>query len=88
MTDPEAVGADAISAKLERLPREPGVYLFKGPQGKVLYVGKAQDLRSRVRQYVSGGDGRVQIPALMRRAVDVDVFVTANAKEALLLENE
>lgn len=88
MTDPEAVGADAISAKLARLPREPGVYLFKGPQGKVLYVGKAQDLRSRVRQYVSGGDGRVQIPALMRRAVDVDVFLTANAKEALLLENE
>jgi len=80
--------AESISSKVERLPRAPGVYLFKGPQGKVLYVGKAQDLRARVRQYVSGGDGRVQIPTLMRRAVDVDVFLTTNAKEALLLENE
>ena len=88
MSDPEAMEADPMAAKVDRLPREPGVYLFKGPQGKVLYVGKAQDLRSRVRQYVSGGDGRAQIPTLMRRAVDVDVFLTANAKEALLLENE
>ena len=88
MSNPGAGVAEAITSKVERLPRAPGVYLFKGPQGKVLYVGKAQDLRARVRQYVSGGDGRAQIPTLMRRAVDVDVFLTANAKEALLLENE
>ncbi|MAI78657.1 MAG: excinuclease ABC subunit C [Deltaproteobacteria bacterium] len=74
--------------KVDSLPRSPGVYLFKAAQGKVLYVGKAKDLRARVRQYVSGSDGRSRIPALMRRAIDVDIFVTSNAKEALLLENE
>lgn len=70
------------------LPTEPGVYLFKNARGTVLYVGKAQNLRSRVRQYVAGGDGRYQIPALVERADDVEVLVTGNVKEALLLENE
>ena len=50
------------------LPSTPGVYLFKNERGTVLYVGKAQSLKSRVRQYVSGGDGRYQIPALIDRA--------------------
>lgn len=70
------------------LPTSPGVYLFKNERGTVLYVGKAQNLRSRVRQYVSGGDGRIRIPALVDRASDVEVLVTGNVKEALLLENE
>ena len=70
------------------LPSTPGVYLFKNERGTVLYVGKAQSLKSRVRQYVSGGDGRYQIPALIDRAADVEVLVTGNVKEALLLENE
>ena len=70
------------------LPTGPGVYLFKARDGSVLYVGKAQNLRSRVRQYLSGGDGRIRIPALVERAADVDVLVTENVKDALLLENE
>ena len=45
----------------------PGVYLFKSGRGRVLYVGKAQNLRTRVRQYVGGGDGRVRIPRLLER---------------------
>ena len=76
--------ATDMSAVAER----PGVYLFRGGGRKVLYVGKAQDLRSRVRQYVGGGDGRIRIPALMDRATDVEVVVTPTVKEALLLENE
>ncbi len=75
-------------ARVASLPTTSGVYLFKSRRGAVLYVGKAQNLRSRVRQYVSGGDGRYSIPALMARAVDVDVLVTRNVKDALLLENE
>ena len=71
-----------------RLPKGPGVYLFKGDRGRVLYVGKAQNLRSRVRTYLSGGDGRYQIPQLVERIRDVDVIVTESAKDALLLENE
>ena len=70
------------------LPVEPGVYLFKNDRGTVLYVGKAQNLRTRVRQYLAGQDGRMQVPALMTRAKDVEVLVTSNVKEALLLENE
>jgi excinuclease ABC subunit C len=77
-----------LAERAAELPTGPGVYLFKSERGKVLYVGKAQNLRARVRQYVAGGDGRVRIPALLERAADVDVVVTANVKDALLLENE
>ena len=79
---------DDLARRARALPTAPGVYLFKNAGGAVLYVGKAQNLRSRVRQYMAGGDGRAQIPDLMQRAVDVEVLVTANVKEALLLENE
>jgi excinuclease ABC subunit C len=54
----------------------------------VLYVGKAQSLRARVRSYFNkGGDGRYQVPFLIARVADVEVVATANVKEALLLEN-
>jgi excinuclease ABC subunit C len=78
----------SLSERVERLPTGPGVYLFKNEAGRVLYIGKAQTLRSRVRSYVSGGDGRVRVPLLLERARDVDVMVTPNVKDALLLENE
>lgn len=77
-----------LEEQVEGLPTDPGVYLFKSERGAVLYVGKAQNLRNRVRQYVNGGDGRIRIPALIERADSVDVLVTDNVKEALLLENE
>jgi excinuclease ABC subunit C len=77
-----------LEEQVEGLPTDPGVYLFKSERGAVLYVGKAQNLRNRVRQYVNGGDGRIRIPALIERADSVDVLVTGNVKEALLLENE
>jgi excinuclease ABC subunit C len=78
----------SLEERVEALPTDSGVYLFRSKAGKVLYVGKAQNLKSRVRQYVSGGDGRFRIPALMERAADVEVVVTPTIKEALLLENE
>ena len=78
----------SLAERVESLPSDSGVYLFRSRGGKVLYVGKAQNLKSRVRQYVSGGDGRIHIPALMDRAHDVEVVVTSTIKEALLLENE
>jgi excinuclease ABC subunit C len=77
-----------LAERAAALPQVPGVYLFKSGRGRVLYVGKAQNLRTRVRQYVGGGDGRVRIPRLLERAVDVDVVVTPSVKDALLLENE
>jgi excinuclease ABC subunit C len=78
----------SLAERAEGLPAQPGVYLFKSERGRVLYVGKAQNLRARVRQYVAGGDGRVRMPSLLDRAVDVDVVVTPSVKDALLLENE
>jgi excinuclease ABC subunit C len=74
--------------RAESLPTGPGVYLFKNERGGILYIGKAQNLRSRVRSYLSGGDGRFRIPHLLERARDVDAVVTRSVKDALLLENE
>ncbi|MFI5318712.1 MAG: excinuclease ABC subunit UvrC [Myxococcota bacterium] len=78
----------ALVERIDALPQAPGVYLLKSARGKVLYVGKAQNLRSRVRQYFAGGDGRMQLPNLMARTADVSVLVTESVKNALLLENE
>ncbi|MBW2245289.1 MAG: excinuclease ABC subunit UvrC [Deltaproteobacteria bacterium] len=81
--------AQRIAERIAGLPTGPGVYLMKSARGKVLYVGKAQNLRTRVRSYWnSGGDGRIQIPKLVARVVDVGVLVTPTVKDALLLENE
>jgi len=81
--------AAALAEKIEALPTGAGVYLWKNARGKVLYVGKAQNLRSRVRSYLrAGGDGRVRIPQMVARATDLEVVVTPTVKAALLLENE
>ncbi len=77
-----------LPERIEALPSGPGVYRFRNERGKVLYVGKAQNLRARVRSYFSGGDGRPRIPLLVDRVRDVDVVVTPTVKDALLLENE
>ena len=51
--------------KVDALPTGPGVYLFKGEQGEVLNVGKAKDLRARVRQYIRGQDERLHVRFLV-----------------------
>jgi excinuclease ABC subunit C len=78
----------SLAERVEALPSGPGVYLWKSEAGRVLYVGKAQNLRARVRSYLSGSDGRVRIPQLLERACDVEVVLTRSVKDALLLENE
>ncbi len=80
---------DALHARLDRLPTEPGVYLMRDHAGQVVYVGKAASLRSRVRSYFRrGGDGRAFIPLLDEVLADVEAVVVRNEKEALLLENQ
>ncbi len=75
-------------ADWKRFPRSPGVYLMSDARAKVLYVGKAKDLRARLRNYTAaGGDGRPQIPHLLPRVASVRCIVTSTEKEALLLEN-
>ncbi|OLB22433.1 MAG: excinuclease ABC subunit C [Acidobacteriales bacterium 13_2_20CM_55_8] len=77
-----------LAAKIRTLPVSAGVYLYKNAEGQVIYVGKANNLRSRVSSYFH--EGRVEdakTGSLIREAVDVDYIVVANSKEALALEN-
>jgi excinuclease ABC subunit C len=78
---------ERIQSQLETLPPKPGVYLFRGEDGRVLYIGKAKSLRSRVRSYFQrGGDGRAQMGQLADRVADVEVIVTGTEVEALHVE--
>jgi excinuclease ABC subunit C len=76
-----------IGQKLAGLPTSAGVYLMRDKAGKVIYVGKAKDLRARVRAYFNNSDERSQIQFLVRRVEDIETLVTRNDKEALILEN-
>jgi excinuclease ABC subunit C len=78
-----------LQATLAKLPDRPGVYLMKDGRGRVLYVGKAQSLRSRVRSYFQAGRSGTQplrIETSIDRVADVDYTVTDTVSEALLLE--
>ncbi len=80
--------SDELRSKLEALPTEPGIYLMKRKDGEIIYIGKAKNLRSRVRSYFqeAGYDGRRQFKALVRNIADLDCIVTATEQEALILE--
>lgn len=77
-----------IEEILERLPNAPGVYLMKDAEGEVIYVGKAKNLRSRVRSYFrKSQDTRMFLQLLVSRIADIEFVVTENETEALILEN-
>jgi excinuclease ABC subunit C len=84
----EPVPSDRVTNQLERLPAKPGVYLFRGTRGDVLYVGKAKSLRSRVRSYFQAGssDTRAGIRQMTARVHDIETIVTQTEVEALHLE--
>ena len=82
-----STGQLVLEAKLPLLPTSPGVYLFKDHAGEVIYVGKAKNLRVRVRQYARGDDTRVQIRFLLTQITSVETILTNGEKDALLLEN-
>jgi excinuclease ABC subunit C len=74
--------------KIRLLPTQPGVYLYKNSEGQVIYVGKAKNLRSRVRSYLlEASQANAKTGSLMREAVDLDYILVANEHEALALEN-
>jgi len=78
----------ALKEKLDTLPTQPGVYLFKDRDGGVLYVGKARVLRDRVRQYFQPGrPADVWRDALIAEIADLDMVLTDSEMEALALEN-
>ena len=73
---------------LSTLPAKPGVYLMLSKGGRVLYVGKAKNLRVRVKQYfVPGRDSREMVPKLVQQVASIETIVVGSEKEALLLEN-
>jgi len=77
-----------LHQKIRTLPTSPGVYLYKNAEGQIIYVGKANNLRSRVRSYfLEGKLADAKTGSLLREAVDVDYVVVDNEKEALALEN-
>ena len=84
---PRITDTAALEEALTRLPDEPGVYVMRDRQGHVIYVGKARRLRARVKQYFNGHDTRAFVPLLAKIVGDIETVVTANNKEALLLEN-
>jgi excinuclease ABC subunit C len=81
---------DWLRQRLSRAPRAPGCYLMKDRSGRVVYVGKASDLRARLAQYFTPktGDTRFFVGLLDRTLGDIDIIVTGNPKEALVLERE
>jgi len=76
-----------LQNKIENLPKLPGVYLFKNKNDKVIYIGKAKSLHHRVKSYFSPNINSVKIEALVSKISDIDVIVTDNEVEALILES-
>src|ERR1035438_49952 len=73
--------------KAAALPEKPGVYLFKDAAGKVLYVGKAASLRSRVRSYfLESSWVNAKTGSLAREIADLETILVGNEREALALE--
>jgi excinuclease ABC subunit C len=77
-----------LQEKIRTLPTRPGVYLYKNADDEVIYVGKAKNLRSRVRSYLmEASQANAKTGTLMREAVDLDYILVDNDHEALALEN-
>lgn len=88
MSDADQKERRNLRKQVASLARLPGVYLMKDCEGTVIYVGKAKDLRARVRSYLGVGDGRVQISYLMRRVVKIEQIVTEDEEQAFILERD
>jgi excinuclease ABC subunit C len=76
-----------LESKLKDLPETPGIYQFKNDKGKVIYVGKARNLKNRVRSYFHLSVDSPKTLALVSKIEDLELIVTDNEIEALVLEN-
>ena len=80
--------SEGVLEKVNNLTTSPGVYLWKDEKGRIIYVGKAINLRNRVKSYVRHDSNRApKVAAMMSHAVDLETIVVANEMEALILEN-
>jgi len=81
------VESTTLQAKLQHLPTQPGVYIFRDAAGEIIYVGKAKSLRARVRSYFNRGqDHSPKTRELIKRIADLETIVVGSEVEALLLE--
>jgi excinuclease ABC subunit C len=79
---------NALEQKIEQLPTNPGVYLFKDTKGMILYVGKAGNIKHRVSSYFQKPAGKdVKTLTMLEKVADIDTIVTDTEKEAYILEN-
>lgn len=76
-----------LEAKIKNLPSDPGVYQFLNEKGRVIYVGKARNLKNRVRSYFHESITSAKTLALVNKINDFELIVTDNEIEALVLEN-
>ena len=78
----------ALQHKLDVLPTNPGVYLMRNEAGEIIYVGKAKNLRNRVRSYFhKGSDHSAKVQVMVSHIADLDYIITDSEVEALILEN-
>ena len=81
-------GFQYVVDKIKGITTEPGCYLMKGHDGEVFYIGKAKNLRARLKSYFLGTDTRIFVQYLEHILSDIDVMVVRNDIEALVLERE
>lgn len=72
--------------KLKDLPENPGVYLMKDKDGKIIYVGKARNLKNRVRQYFNASEKTIKVATMVEYIEDFELIITDTEMEALILE--
>jgi len=77
-----------LKQTVSRFPTSPGVYVMRDEGNEVIYVGKAKDLRSRVRSYFGTGDERIQIEYLLKRVRVIESIGTSSEEEAFVLERD
>jgi excinuclease ABC subunit C len=78
---------EALKEKLENLPNNPGIYQFKDVNGTIIYVGKAKNLKNRVRSYFQSNITNPKTLALVNKINDLEMIITSSEVEALVLEN-
>src|SRR5690606_29247772 len=82
------IGGMVLREKLQSLPVAAGIYLHKDAKGKILYIGKAKNLRSRVRQYFQSSRNQdLKTRRLVKLIADIEFIVVDNEVEALVLES-
>jgi len=80
------MGRESILSQLESFPEEPGVYMFKDENGNILYIGKARNLKARLKQYASLHIPNRKTQLLVSKVQKIDYIITESEEEAFLLE--